>query len=158
MPTRSRPPWLGSVALVALVAVASNLGAMAINAATAADRWPGWLDLIRRSPFLSAGILTFLSVALTVGIALRDRKRTGDGTRTSRKSLPPVIEKILNDYDLGTADEREGITGRRRERLRGVKFRQQVKTDQDGTVHETTELSIEEISYIPLRQERKRDV
>ncbi|MFE9723637.1 NB-ARC domain-containing protein [Streptomyces sp. NPDC005794] len=70
------------VALGAAVPLAASLAG---NAATEAERWPGWLDVLRRHPWVSLAVVLMLTGAL---LAV-ERRRAADSTGRRSSAVPP---------------------------------------------------------------------
>lgn len=91
---RRRFVALGSILIAGtLLAILSDLAG---NAASSAPHWPGWLDLIRRHPFSSLGLLAVAVVALAVVDWAAHRN---DPVPASSQQLIDVEDRIREQID-----------------------------------------------------------
>lgn len=70
--SRRRSRYLFSLMLTLALFVLSVLLAFAINAGSDMTRWPGWLDIVRRYPFWSIGLLVVATLVLLGVSVVRD--------------------------------------------------------------------------------------
>lgn len=135
-PERRRAVWI----VTAVVLTAG--GSTAVNIATN----------LKNNP------IAWMVVAVLTGGSAFAARALDKRAESRRKINPPVIAAILERYGLSSDSSSVHDGGQlRRERLRGVTFRQETTTDVNGAVRETTELFIEEISYVPIRRQGEKD-
>ncbi|MFI0796682.1 hypothetical protein ACH4OY_28940 [Micromonospora rubida] len=63
------PRMLVAVAVTGVLSAATVLTGLITNEASAQQRWPGWLELVRTHPWHSLGVLALLLIGLTVVLA-----------------------------------------------------------------------------------------
>ncbi|WP_320064385.1 hypothetical protein [Micromonospora sp. RTGN7] len=63
------PRVVVAVAVTGVLSAATVLTGLITNEASAQQRWPGWLELVRTHPWHSLGVLALLLIALTVLLA-----------------------------------------------------------------------------------------
>ena len=107
------------VGLTVFGGLVTQVSALAINQSSTQNRWPGVLDVVRRSPFLAAGVLTCLvlvGAGLLVWVQERPWARRHDPPPpsveptpawvVSRRAEVDEIVRVLTDRDRKTV----GIT------------------------------------------------
>ncbi|MEU2675152.1 NB-ARC domain-containing protein, partial [Streptomyces sp. NPDC007164] len=93
--------WTLAVLAVTVTLVASLL-ALAVNAATGDERWPGVLDVLRKYAWWSSGALTLLGVALALLVRRLEREPAVAGDPPP-PALPAVDDWLVRRAELGEA-------------------------------------------------------
>ncbi|MFY1615966.1 hypothetical protein [Micromonospora sp. WMMD736] len=95
----TRPPrMVVAVAVASVLSVATVLTGLITNEASAQQRWPGWLELIRTHPWHSLGLLASLLVGLTVVLTVLPESAT---KATSFPGMPADAESEVATYPPG---------------------------------------------------------
>lgn len=97
---RRRSRYLLPLTLTLSVSVLSVPLAFAINAGSDVDRWPGWLDIVRRHPFWSASLmvgatLVFLGISVVRDASGPDAASTNDLLDTENRLHQRLDEVAL---------------------------------------------------------------
>ncbi|MFC8848982.1 MULTISPECIES: hypothetical protein [unclassified Micromonospora] len=113
-----------AIAVTAVLSAATVLTGLITNEASAQQRWPGWLELVRTHPWLSLGALALLLVGLTVVLAALP---TGNAEREASAALgdpaadlpraPPTAEVPSASRIVGEATPIEDQRGEQRDRV-----------------------------------------
>ncbi|MGW0436639.1 hypothetical protein ACWDV4_29335 [Micromonospora sp. NPDC003197] len=90
-----------AIAVTAVLSTATVLTGLITNEASAQQRWPGWLELVRTHPWQSLGVLALLLVGLTVALAVlpEDTKHK----TTSHHRLAPTNTEPATPTEVSTA-------------------------------------------------------
>ncbi|MFI6332459.1 hypothetical protein ACIBBG_29640 [Micromonospora chersina] len=100
---------LVAIGVTGVLSAATVLTGLITNEASAQQRWPGWLELVRTHPWHSLGVLALLLIGLTVALTVLPE----GGTRTSSRpeasgdaeSEPPMPPPIAAPPASRTATE-----------------------------------------------------
>ncbi|MDG4798054.1 hypothetical protein [Micromonospora sp. WMMD1082] len=86
-----------AIAITGVLSAATVLTGLITNEASAQQRWPGWLEIVRTHPWHSLGILALLLVGLTIVLtawppATRDDAVGQPGVEPALPPLPGAVE------------------------------------------------------------------
>ncbi|MEV4626838.1 hypothetical protein AB0J90_11190 [Micromonospora sp. NPDC049523] len=86
------------IAATGVLSVATVLTGLITNEASAQQRWPGWLELVRTHPWHSLGLLALLLVGLTIVLVLPDDEKTNSAVGHPRgpgndRAVPPTPQR-----------------------------------------------------------------
>ena len=108
----SRRSLVIGAAVTAALAVLSFFSALVTNAASSATQWPGWLDYLRRHPWITLAVLVGITIALSVVAAIAG----GSGsTPLSNEELLATEDRLRQHVDnaesrrMSAGDSTEGM-------------------------------------------------
>jgi hypothetical protein len=85
--------------------VLSLVNALVVNAASAAAQWPGWLDYLRRHPWLALVVFTAVTVLLAVGAVYVGNTGTAPASNEDLLASEERMRQHVNAVESRRSDE-----------------------------------------------------
>jgi hypothetical protein len=108
---RRRPRyWVPLVTTLIVFALSVPL-ALAINAASALGRWPGWLDIVRRHPVRSVAVLAVASLVVLAVAVIWDRRSPETASTDDLLDVEGRLHQRFDEAELLAPESMIGYTG-----------------------------------------------